>query len=61
MLFLAGEATADVYRCLQVSAVADDADLMVDNVFQTAKRALDEFFESQRNTDFEKYKFRLLN
>ena len=60
MLFLAGEATADVYRGLQVSAVADDADPAIDNVFLTAKRALDEFFDPQRNTDFEKYNFRLV-
>ena len=55
-----GEATADVYRGLQVPAVAYDADPAVDNVFLTAKRALDEFFDPQRNTDFEKYNFRLL-
>ena len=60
MLFLTGEATADVYRGLQVPAVTDDADPAGNNVFLTAKRALNEFFDPQRNTDFEKYNFRLL-
>ena len=55
MLFLAREATADVYRgLLQVPAVADDADPAVDNVFLISKRALDEFLDPQRNTDFER-------
>ena len=60
MLFLAREATADVYSGLHVPAVADDADPAVDNVFLTAKRALDEFFDPQRNTDLAKYNFRLV-
>ena len=57
MLFFAGKATADVYRGLQVLAVADDADSAVDNVFLTAKQAHDEFFDPQRNTDFESTTF----
>ena len=47
-----------IYDGLVIAAVAPDADPAVDNVYIATKRALDNHFNPQRNTEFEKYTFK---
>ena len=58
LLHLAGEAVYEIYDGLVIAAVAPDADPAVDNVYIATKRALDNHFNPQRNTEFEKYTFK---
>ena len=55
LLHLAGEAVYDIFLGLVVADVPADADQDVDNVYTTAKHALNAHFNPKRNIEYEIY------
>ena len=59
LLHVAGERVYEIFLGLVVAAVAEDADPAVSSEYINAKTALNEYFNSKRNVEFEVYTFRL--